>query len=89
EGDAIRGSIFVKVVRDIAEVFGLFVDDECENEGIGSILINEMIMQLYNEFGTIKEILYFIEEECTDELNTALRSGFQINGRPRTYKCML
>ncbi|MEG0672263.1 hypothetical protein [Clostridium sp.] len=89
EGDAICGSIFVKVVRDIAEVFGLFVDEECENEDIGSILINEMIMQLYNEFGTIKEILYFIEEECTDQLNTVLRAGFEINGRPRTYKCIL
>lgn len=87
--DAICGSIFVKVVRDIAEVFGLFVDEEYENKGIESILINEMIMQLYTEFRTIKELLYFIDEDSTDELNTALSAGFQIKGRPRTYKCIL
>ena len=85
----IHASIFVKVVRDLAEVFGLFIDEEYENKGIESILINEIIMQLYNEFENVKEIIYFIDEEDTDELNIALREGFEIKGRPRTYKCIL
>lgn len=85
--DAIRGSIFVKIVRNIAEVFGLFIDEEYKNNSIESILINEMIMQLYNEFRTIKEFLYFIDEDSTAELNIALSAGFEINGRTRTYKC--
>jgi ribosomal protein S18 acetylase RimI-like enzyme len=87
--DDICGSIFVKIVRDIAEVFGLFVDEEYKNKGIESILINEMIMQLYNEFRTVKELLYFVDEDSTDELNIVLSAGFVIKGRPRTYKYML
>ncbi len=89
--DAIRGSIFVKIGKgkDIAEVFGLFVDEEYKNTGIERALINEMIMQLYNDFKAIKELLYFVDEDSTDELNIVLSAGFEIKGRPRTYKCIL
>lgn len=89
QDEAIHGSIFVKIVRDTAEVFGLFVDKEYKNKGIGSILINDMLMQLYNEFGAIKEITYFIDEDCTDELNSALTAGFEIKDKYRCYKCIL
>lgn len=31
--------------------------------------LDEVIeMQLYNEFGAVEEIVYFIDEDCTDEL---------------------
>lgn len=53
----IVGNIFVKNVRDTAEVFGLFVHEKYENKGIESILINEMLTNLYNEFGAIN--VYF------------------------------
>ncbi|WP_066498260.1 GNAT family N-acetyltransferase [Abyssisolibacter fermentans] len=89
QDEAIHGSIFVKIVRDTAEVVGLFVDKEYENKGIGSILINDMLMQLYNEFGAIKEIAYFIEEDCTDELNSVLAAGFEIKDKYRCYRCTL
>lgn len=80
---------FVKIVRDTAEVFGLFVDKEYENNDIESILINDMLMELYNEFGSIREITYFIAEDCTDELDYALGAGFEIKDKYRCYKCIL
>lgn len=83
---AIHGSIFVKAAKDMSEVVGLFIDGEYKNKGIESILINEMLMQLYNEFGTIEEIVYFVDEDCTDELNSVLTAGFQIEDKYRCYK---
>lgn len=82
----IHGSIFVKVVKDMAEVFGLFIDEEYKNKGIESLLINEMMVQLYNEFGEIKELVYFIDENCTDELTYVLNAGFHIKDKYRCYK---
>jgi len=86
---AIHGSIFVKILKDLSDVVGLFIDKEYKNNGIESILINEMLMQLYNEFGSINEILYFVDEDCTDELNLVLNAGFEIKEKYRCYKCIL
>lgn len=85
----IHGSIFVSAGKDISDVIGLFIDEEYKNNGIESILINEMLTQLYNEFGAIKEILYFVDEDSTDELNLALTAGFEIKEKYRCYKCIL
>jgi len=89
QDEAIHASIFAKAYKDISEVFGLFVDEEYKNKGIESILINELLMQLYNEFGAIEEIVYFIEENCTGELNSALNAGFEIKDKYKCYKCIL
>jgi GNAT superfamily N-acetyltransferase len=85
----IHGSIFVKTGKDLSDVIGLFIDEEYKNKGIESILINEMLTQLYNKFGAIKEILFFIDEDSTDELNLALNAGFEIKEKYRLYKCIL
>lgn len=85
----IHGCIFVKTGKDLSDVIGLFIDEEYRNRGIESILINEMLTQLYNEFGSIKEILFFIDEDSTDELNLALNAGFEIKEKYRLYKCTL
>ncbi|GCD11560.1 hypothetical protein [Clostridium tagluense] len=87
--ESIHASIFTKIGKDLSDVVGLFIDKEYENNGIESILINEMLMQLYNEFGAIKEILFFIDEDCTDELNLALTAGFEIKEKYRNYKWIL
>ena len=89
EGKKICGSIFFKILKDSFEVFGLFVDKEYENSGVDAILINEMLGQLYNEFGHVKEIVYFIDEDCSGELNSALAAGFEIKDKYRCYKCTL
>ncbi len=89
ENEAINASIFVKAVEESAEIFGLFIDDEYKDKNIESILIDEVLMQLYNEFGTLKEVLYFIDEDNTEELNLALAAGFNINDTYRCYKCIL
>ncbi|WP_425447323.1 hypothetical protein [Dethiothermospora halolimnae] len=85
----IHASIFVKTGKDGATVFGLFIDKKYENNGIGNMLINKMLMELYNEFGPIKEIVYFIEEDCTKELKAALTAGFEIKDKYRCYKYIL
>lgn len=85
----IHGSIFVKIFKDMAEVFGLFVDKQYKDNGIESILINQLLTELYNEFGVMKEIIYFVEENCIDELNSALNAGFEIKDKYRCFKCVL
>ena len=90
ENELIRASIFVKAGKEISEIFGLFIDDEHKNKGIESVLIDEVLMQLYKEFGSIKEVVYFIDEEdSTDEFNAALKAGFNITDTYRCYKCIL
>ncbi len=89
QDEEIHGSIFVKADKDISDIIGLFIDEEYKNKGIEGILINEMLMQLYNEFGAIKEILYFIDEDSTDEFNLALNAGFEIKEKYKLYKCIL
>lgn len=85
-GGAIRGSIFVKVFKDGAEVFGLFIDQEQKNNGLERALINEILARLYREFGALGEIVYFIEENSTDELDCALASGFEIRDHYRCFR---
>ncbi len=89
ESGVIHASVFVKTAKEIAEVFGLFIDHEYKDRNIESILIDEVLMQLYNEFGRLKEVLYFIDEDSTEELNSALAAGFNINDTYRCYKCIL
>lgn len=89
QDEEVRGSIFTKASKDGASVVGLFVDKEYKNKGIESILINETLMQLYNEFGSLREFLYFIDEDSLDELNAALNAGFEIKEKYRCYKCIL
>ncbi len=89
QDEVIRGSMFTRVLKDGADVVGLFVDKEYENKGIKSILINETLIKLYNEFGSLREILFFIDEDCPDELNIVLNAGFEIKEKYRCYKCIL
>ncbi|WDV47851.1 hypothetical protein PV797_09200 [Clostridiaceae bacterium M8S5] len=86
---AIHASIFVRKNEYCTEVFGLFIDKEYGNKGIESILINEMLSTLYNEFGMVKEIVYFIDENSADELNAALKAGFEITDKYRSYNFIL
>ena len=48
-----------------------------------------MLTRLYNELGEVKEIVYFIEEDSTNELNAALTAGFEVQAKYRCYKCIL
>lgn len=89
QDEVIHASIFAKASRDMSEVYGLFIDDEYKNKGIEGILINEILFQLYNEFGTVDEVIFFINEDCTIELNAALAAGFEIKDKYRCYKCIL
>lgn len=89
ENEVIYASVFIKIVENSSEIFGLFIDDRYKNKGIESILIDEVLMQLYNEFGSIQEVAYFIDEDNNDELNSALKVGFNISDTYRCYKCIL
>lgn len=63
--------------------------DEYKNNGIEGTLVNEMLVQLYNEVGCVKEILFFIDEDCDYKLNIALNAGFKIKEKYRCYKWVL
>lgn len=89
ENGVIHASIFAKKTKDMAEIFGLFIDEEYKGKHIENILIDEILIGLYKEFGTIKEVLYFIDEDSRDELNAALAAGFEIKDTYRCYKCVL
>lgn len=86
ENEVIRGCIFVKCIKSDAEVFGLFIETEFKNMNIESILINHMVSKLNDVYDSPKELLYFIEECSTDELNSALDAGFYIKDKYKCYK---
>lgn len=54
-----------------------------------TILITEMLLRLYKEFASIKEIVYFIEEDSIAELEAALEAGVKVQDRYRCYKLKL
>lgn len=85
----IHGSIFTNANKHLSDVVGLFIDEEYKNTGIESKLINEMLVQLYNEFGSVKEILFFVDENSKDELTLVLEAGFKIKEGYRCYKVRL
>ncbi len=89
DNEEIYASIFTKISKESSEIFGLFVDHGYKNKGIENILVDEVLMQLYNEFDELKEVAYFIDEDNTDDLNLALAAGFNINDTYRCYKAML
>ncbi|GEM_PF-282351 len=86
QNEEIYGSIFVKCLKDVAEVFGLFVDCEFKNMDIESILIRHMISKLHDKYDSPKELLYFIEDSSVNELRSALDAGFKIKDKYRCYK---
>jgi hypothetical protein len=85
KADRTYGSIFAKA--NSAEIFGLF--SEGENLGKKDALISHLLVQLYNEFGSLEEIIFFIDEEDSAELSLALNAGFEVNDRYRCYRCAL
>ncbi|MEG2289359.1 MAG: hypothetical protein RR891_10400 [Clostridium sp.] len=85
----IRGSIFVRKYTKSAEIFGLFLDENFNNKGIESDLIQHTLKSIYKEYEPIEEVTYFIDEESKDELNIALGTGFKINDTYRCCKCEL
>jgi len=89
KADRTYGSIFAKIFAktNSAEIFGLF--SEGENLGEKDALISHLLVQLYNEFGSLEEIIFFIDEEDSAELSLALNAGFEVNDRYRCYRCAL
>lgn len=85
EGE-IHGSIFVQLYEGGAEIFGLFIDEEYKEKSIESMLIQEMLRELYEELGSIKEMIYFIDDNELDELKAAINAGFRVEDRYRCYK---
>lgn len=85
----IHGSIFVKLFKDGAEIFGLFLEERSKSKGIENILIKGMLSGLNSELSTVKEVVYFINENSYDELKAALDAGFEIEDKYRCYKYKL
>lgn len=89
DAGGIHGSIFAKVGKELSDIVGLFVDEKHKYQGIESNLINELLVRLYEEFGAIKEILFFIDEDSAYELDIALAAGFRTKEKYRLYKYKL
>lgn len=88
ENETIQASIFAKIFENMAEIFGLFIDEKYKGKEIEKILLDELLAQLYKELGAIKEVIYFIDEGNREELNSALAAGFNIIDTYRCYKCV-
>lgn len=82
----IVASIFTRVDGDIAEIFGAFCDDDCRGRGIESELVKGTLKDLYREYGSIKELLYFPDFDSKDDVDAALSNGFKNIGRSLCYK---
>jgi ribosomal protein S18 acetylase RimI-like enzyme len=80
----IQASIFANKGKDLTDIVGLFIDERSKQKGIENILINELFYQISEQYGEIREVLYFVEEENKGELEIALDEGFQIK---EEYNC--
>ncbi len=80
----ICGSIFARILPDNgADIVGLFSDGDVPSE---KALINQLLLALYNEFGALDEVIFFIDEGSGSELDLALGAGFKIKDRYRLYR---
>lgn len=84
-GDDIKGSIFVKCFEPSAEVFGLFIDEDVRHLELEKGLIQTML----NALDSIEDIMYFIDESSSNELEAALYAGFKIKEKYKCYKKMI
>ncbi len=82
----IHGSIFARLCERFVEIYGLFLDQEHKDKGLESVLIRGLLERLFSEFGPIKEVLYFIDEDSQAELAAALDAGFAIKEEYRLYR---
>ena len=82
----IVASIFAKIGDEIADIFGLFIDEKFKYNGIEQILINHLLSQLYLKHQSIKEILFFIDDIDHQELRIVLETGFKVKERYKCYK---
>lgn len=86
---SICGSIFTKIVGEVAEIYGLFIDQEYRNNSIGLSLLSHTLNELLKMESIPTEIIFFVEEGNPEELETAIKSGFKIVDTYRCYKCLL
>ncbi len=89
ENGKIIASIFACKGKELSDVMGLFIEDTHRNRGIEKALINGLLNNLYKEFGSIFEILYFIDDYNEIDLKIALDSGFEIKERYKCYEIKL
>lgn len=85
--ERICSSIFAKTFANSAEIFGLFSDGDHLDEK--EALINQLLVELYNEFGALEEIIFFIDEEDSIALSLTLRASFEVNDSYRCFRCTL
>lgn len=86
----IRGSIFTKTVNETdGEIFGVFIDDAEKEKGIVGDLIGTTLKFVYEEYKNMDEIAYFMDENSKEEIDYAMKYGFEINDRYRLYEMEL
>ena len=84
----IHASIFIKAIREIAEVYGLFIDKAYQHRNIQKRLIKAALSNLDIESTGISEIICFVDEDNVEEIEAALALGFEVVDTYRCYKCV-
>lgn len=88
EKQTIIGSIFIKLINNKqAEIFGLAVDRKYEKTNLELELLSESLYDIFQ--AGIDEVIFFVEEEATDDYEAALQTGFKQIDTYRSYKLIL
>lgn len=85
----IRASIFARVFRGGAEVFGLFACEQVRNTDVPVQLLRALLRTLSHEKTRMKQIVYMIDIENEWERVAAKAAGFIHQGGYRCYRCKL
>ncbi len=84
DNEKIIAEIFLKVVGNLAEVFGLSIEEDYRSNGYEVKLLSKAVKDILEQGKD--EILYFVEEEATDEFEATLKLGFKQIDNYRCYK---
>lgn len=85
--DVVRAGICARTYPGGAEIVGLFTDEQ--NADVIEALIQSLLQRLYQEFGALNEVMYFIAEGSDLELRAAQKAGFEVHDHYRCYRRLL
>lgn len=87
--DEIRASIFFHGSKEIAEVYGIFLDEKYRKQELIESLLDQMLRELSREFGRVEEVVYFIDKGDDVELRGAMKIGFDLVEEYEMYRLKL
>lgn len=85
--EQIEASIFITFCNeDTIEIFGVAISEENKKEGLKEKLISAALKEIFKEYPTIKNTIFFIDDNEEEDLRIANALGFNYFSSYRCYE---